>query len=293
VTIDTFTHNKFAWLDQVQRDGRRTASAFELAFIISRYVNRETGDAWPAQETLAGELHASSRTVRGLLDLLVKNGHLEIVAGRGRGIVNHYRPVLQNRKPASAQEPENRKEASAFVAEENRKSASKKPEVSRQKTGSQLPTIPLIELSDETSEGFPPISPRAVAKPSKVKKQTAEPEGFGEFWSIYPRKIARGAARGAFSRALEKAPGPEIIAGARRYAHARKGEAPRFTKHPATWLRAEGWLDEPEPPGRYTGNGRDQNRQPQSLAKIAMGSGGQQDADTESDIIDITPEGQQ
>jgi hypothetical protein len=164
------------------------------------------------------------------------------------------------------------------------------------KGATPVATNPLKEPFEEPFEGFPPISPRAVSKPSKVKKQTAEPEGFAEFWSIYPRKIARGAARGAFSRALEKAPVPEIIAGARRYAHAREGEDPRFTKHPATWLRAEGWLDEPEPPGRRrrNSNGRDQHRHTQSLAEIAMGSGGrEQDADTESDIIDITPEGQQ
>ena len=39
---------------------------------------------------------------------------------------------------------------------------------------------------------------------------------------------------------------PELpIAGAQRYAGERAGEDPKFTKHPATWLRGGCWEDEP------------------------------------------------
>lgn len=40
----------------------------------------------------------------------------------------------------------------------------------------------------------------------------------------------------------------EIIRGSMRYAAEREGQEARFTKHPATWLRAECWADDPAPP---------------------------------------------
>ena len=41
-----------------------------------------------------------------------------------------------------------------------------------------------------------------------------------------------------------------------RYAMERTGENAKFTKHPSTWLNADGWLDEPTPiNGGHNGNG--------------------------------------
>lgn len=67
---------------------------------------------------------------------------------------------------------------------------------------------------------------------------------FSEFWSVYPTHVGKRAAFKAFARARQRAEHSEIIAGATRYAHdpTRK---PEFTAHPATWLNADRWLDEP------------------------------------------------
>ena len=65
---------------------------------------------------------------------------------------------------------------------------------------------------------------------------------FEEFWAVYPRKVAKGAARKAYRNALNRATVEEILAGAKRYS-ASKPE-PQFTAHPATWLNADRWLDE-------------------------------------------------
>lgn len=71
---------------------------------------------------------------------------------------------------------------------------------------------------------------------------------FAEFWSVYPAHVGRRAAFKAFAKARTRAEHQAIVAGAQRYAHdpTRK---PEFTKHPATWLNADCWLDEPAKSG--------------------------------------------
>jgi hypothetical protein len=75
---------------------------------------------------------------------------------------------------------------------------------------------------------------------------------FEEWWRQYPRRVAKGAARKAFKRTLAKkiASFDQLLNGAMRYAAERHGEDPQFTKHPASWLNGECWLDEPKPKHR-------------------------------------------
>ena len=84
-----------------------------------------------------------------------------------------------------------------------------------------------------------------VREPS-VYKRARDDESFKAFWAVYPRKRAKGAAEKAFVSALKRAPPEQIIEGARRYADERKGQDPKFTAHPATWLNADRWKDEPD-----------------------------------------------
>lgn len=68
--------------------------------------------------------------------------------------------------------------------------------------------------------------------------------GFDEFWSVFPRKVAKGAAKRMYQKAVKGAKPEEILCGAQRYASERAGNDPKFTKHPATWLHGECWTDE-------------------------------------------------
>jgi hypothetical protein len=73
-------------------------------------------------------------------------------------------------------------------------------------------------------------------------------QSWGEFWSIYPRKKEKRRAESAFKAAVERAGSPDaILAGAKRYAAEREGQAEHFTKHPTTWLNGDCWLDEGPP----------------------------------------------
>lgn len=74
-------------------------------------------------------------------------------------------------------------------------------------------------------------------------------DSFDEFFSVYPRQIARNEAEVAFRIALSQATAEEIIDGAKRYA-ASKPE-PTFTLFPANWLGRQRWKDNyPDPPLR-------------------------------------------
>jgi hypothetical protein len=69
---------------------------------------------------------------------------------------------------------------------------------------------------------------------------------FDEFWQSYPRRIAKLAALKAWNKSLKHDTADNIIAGALRFARQRAGQDPKFTPHPATWLNAGRWMDEPE-----------------------------------------------
>lgn len=81
-------------------------------------------------------------------------------------------------------------------------------------------------------------------------KNEHEDEFEKQFWPIYPRKVSKGEAFKAFKTARKKADFESILSGAIRYAKSRQGEDANFTKHASSWLNAECWKDEPDPPPR-------------------------------------------
>ena len=92
------------------------------------------------------------------------------------------------------------------------------------------------------SQDSPSLRSGVSAKP-KAKKQPESP-GFSEFYAIYPRHEARSTASKAYTRAVQVADAKTILDGARRYADHRRGQDPKYTKHPATWLNGGCWADE-------------------------------------------------
>ena len=90
-----------------------------------------------------------------------------------------------------------------------------------------------------------PLTPAVVGATS-----IARLAGFEEFWTAYPRKVGKGAARKAWPKALKSAGDyRRIVASAVAFALDPNREA-AFTPHPATWLNAERWDDETPLPAR-------------------------------------------
>lgn len=83
-------------------------------------------------------------------------------------------------------------------------------------------------------------------KEDKVKEDK-EGEQFAHFYSLYPRKMQRGAAKKAFSRALTRANFEDILAGVIRFREDPNLPPDQYVPYPATWLNAESWEDGPLP----------------------------------------------
>lgn len=75
-------------------------------------------------------------------------------------------------------------------------------------------------------------------------------DGFDAFWQEVPRKVAKIAARKAYSSALKKTDAATILDGMKRHAKAMAGNEARYVPHPSSWLNAERWADEEAPPDR-------------------------------------------
>jgi hypothetical protein len=79
--------------------------------------------------------------------------------------------------------------------------------------------------------------------PATDGKPGNEAEAFDEFWTTYPRRVGKGAARTAWAKAVRKIDPAEIIKAAAGYRDW-PGRKPDFTAHPTTWLNQERWTDE-------------------------------------------------
>jgi hypothetical protein len=223
--LSDFARRRFEWLDQLVADREVTAAAFALGYVVSAHINRETGEAYPTQETLAGKVGLSVRSVRSLTDLLAARGHLQITESRGRGHSIRYRPIV---KGHGTEQKEMFPEAAA--PEANRTAA---PNGARDASGGSR-SKPPEDRSPKKANG------RGAASADLDRE-------FDEWWTQYPRRVARGAARKAYERALKsgKVTPVELVAGALRYGAERTGQEEQYTKHPATWLNNECWRDEP------------------------------------------------
>ena len=73
-----------------------------------------------------------------------------------------------------------------------------------------------------------------------VSRADCDPD-FDEFWSVYPRKVAKDRALKAWKAARKKATAAQIVEGVKTYPFS---EDPQFQPHPATWLNGGNWEGE-------------------------------------------------
>lgn len=82
-----------------------------------------------------------------------------------------------------------------------------------------------------------PVTPRPAVDP--------DPEAFDAFWSAYPRKVGKGAARKAWEKITRTVDPAVIVAGLTRQARSLTDAHERgYCPHPSTWLNQERWADE-------------------------------------------------
>jgi len=160
----------------------------------------------------------------------------------------------------------------------------------------------LLETDEKQNQSTAEACSQSQSHPSEAKASSvnrtnkSEPPGFVEFYAAFPRKTARGAALKAYVSALKRAPAAVLLQGAIRYAQERAHEDQNFTKHPATWLTQDCWLDEPVSNRPNGGRHGGQQKSPQQsfgaelLQSISEDYGGPRGvAGGSQEIIDVTP----
>lgn len=101
---DRFTADKLAWLEQVTADtGLSHVGARLCTLLALRFLNRETGTAWPSQTVLMDMLGVSEATLKRVVKEIRGAGHLDVVVSSGRGRANEYRPVLRPVKGSTSE----------------------------------------------------------------------------------------------------------------------------------------------------------------------------------------------
>jgi uncharacterized protein YdaU (DUF1376 family) len=120
---------------------------------------------------------------------------------------------------------------------------------------------PLLKHSSEPEpeEIIDTVVSKSLSSPRQSAK--SQMDGFDDFWSAYPRKVAKGAAERSYAKALSVIADPDppsvLRSAAERFAASNPD--PQFTPHPATWLNSRRWEDEtderPDPSSSQTARG--------------------------------------
>ena len=76
------------------------------------------------------------------------------------------------------------------------------------------------------------------------KKKVSTSSDFDQWYSLYPKKVGKGAAAKAYAKAVKSISPAELLAASiPRLAELAKRD-PQFIPHPATWLNSGGWQDD-------------------------------------------------
>jgi hypothetical protein len=238
---------KFRLLEKVMGDRRLSEADLRVAyFIIDWFGIDGRRYTFTRHDRLAKYTGLDARTVRRCIAKLVALGYI-IIKMRGRwGRASEYLPVflpIYGDKAQSSCSPHMRTSQSAH--EDKTMSAHEDKAMSTQ-------TLPPRSANEGVvvSPADAGLAPDG-ARPRGVGAASDGAAPFEAFWAVYPRKEGRAAARKAFDAATARGVSVEtLIDGARRYAAAKAHADPNWLKFPATWLRDECWLEDPQPPRR-------------------------------------------
>lgn len=89
-----FQAAKEGWLKLCASYPNLAGADYAVAIALSTYLNATTGDAWPSLQRLAADTNRNPSTVWRSLRRLETMDLIEVIHGRGRHKVNHYRPKL-------------------------------------------------------------------------------------------------------------------------------------------------------------------------------------------------------
>ena len=230
-----------------------TATERLLLVSLADFAGPHGGDqhfCYPSQETLARRSCVSSRQVRTLLVRLEERGLIRREhrsTREGRTADRYWLPVWEAHSgvPDGTQPEETSGSPTGTLTSTNRNSDVDQPEVRFLGTVRE----PLLEPKNTHTPhvGRPTLLPVPETSGSENRTTKEDPlAAFDEFWTVYPKKVGKGAARRAWKGAVKKAGDPRPIIDAVTVQAPALGAAKErgFCKDPATWLNGEHWTDE-------------------------------------------------
>ena len=203
--------------------------------------------AYAGTTLLVKRANAARSSVVVAVDKLIEIGELAVIKGRTgpRGetwyrlpkAVGHRRTGGPDSGPVRIPDPS-----------ENRTPTG--PESGPQGSENRTPTGPESGPQNTTERKPPERTHQQHPGPGPAADEQRDYRwpAFGEFWVCYPRSKQIEKAKQAWCDALDRGADPDlIIKAAKAYAQDRRGEDPRYTPYPATWLNNGSYEDQPDP----------------------------------------------
>jgi len=231
--------------NEVIRDRRLSYKARGLlAYMLSFPDNyRITADLLAESSDSDGR-----RAVLSGLDELRETGYLVTVTERdAKGQFAKTSFIYDDPQTPNITEMNGHYPKSDYAKSENRTINTEHLEQNTRTTTIHHSPEPFPELTPSEPHREPEIPPALVTPdlPVAYARVSYSPL-FEVFWQVYPRRVGKKAAYGAWKQAICETDAGLIIAAAERYAHDPNRED-QFTAHPQTWLRQGRWDDEPLP----------------------------------------------
>lgn len=235
-----------------------------ILYALAERANDDGTGCWPYYETLADEARCSLSTVKRHIKQLEDRG---LILRGDQGMVSRYparrRPVVWDLNMALRRDSQptaqsaQRVEVEVENEAENERGQSDTAEMRGVIQDSERCHPGQEEVSSRTTRGvtvdtynhpittLEPLVNHPAQNCADVTSDDLEVE-FAQWWSIVPRKKAKGDARKAFKAARKLASLDELTEGMIRSRRRWEAEGRDASKipYPATWLRAESWADE-------------------------------------------------
>ena len=208
----------------MQQRGIKPATKVVLYWLADHH-NSETGACFPSLNTLANECEMDRSTVVRHLDALEKAGFI----------------ARDKRTRANGSQT-----STAYILT--------MPPVAKYNSPCGKTQQPPVAKCDPHNLGKINLGSEPVLEANASKSLTSlKVDNFEEFWSRYPRKVAKPNAKKAYAKAIRKHRHDDIMFGLSQHLSAMAAKDNQFIPHPSTWLNGERFNDEPEPTNH--GNG--------------------------------------
>lgn len=215
-------------------DGTVPRDAKLVYLILSSHVGG-SGMAWPSHRRMADLLGMHLSTVKRQLAWLRDNGYIEWEQRHrdDEALTTNSYVILAGEARSPAKE----------LGSERAQGSSVRAGVGAERATPRRSGSGGIAHTERVNESQENERTTKTSAPSKLDA------AFDEFWTVYPRKVGKGAAKVALVKALRR--GVEldsIMDGIRRYVADRNLPEPQYIPNGATWLNQSRWEDGPQPP---------------------------------------------